>query len=136
MEGAACVGAIDEAPGAKTPPTCDVVAAEGTVGVEAITEARLLTLDETPPITEEAPAAPEEELPLLPEAAPQLEPVGSFNVALDATCTTEPGLGNLVSKFCGLVHEASGMLATNMSGKESKAELSDAPPVTVIGAQF
>jgi hypothetical protein len=81
--------AEDPAPGAKTPPPFDDCA--GGAGAADVAGA--------PPSAGAEEAAPPPLLLPPPDAAPQDAPEGSFNFACAPVCTTEPGLGNLVSKF-------------------------------------
>jgi len=112
---AGAADAADEAPGAKTPPVLLGAAAAEVAGAPGVPE---------------APPPP-------PTAFPQPGPVGGLASAAELSVRTFwPGFGNLVLKLGGVVHCAVAMLATNMSGSWSKAEVSLAPPVTVTGAQF
>ena len=68
-------------------------------------------------------------------AVPQ-SPVGSSTSLVPPSSRLEPGLGNLTALFKGLLQVVEAMLAMNMSGRESRPEASEAPPVTSVGAQF
>lgn len=59
-----------------------------------------------------------------------------ISASLPETWRFLPGLGNLRTLLVGLLQELVAIFATSMSGSALKPDLSLAPPVTSIGAQF
>ena len=123
-------GAALEAPGAKTPPALEAAGeADGLLaaGEDAAAEGWPAAADEG--AEEGLPAGVD---PLVPQS-----PVGSFTSdPSDPICSTVPGLGNFKASLVGLLQVVLAMFATSMSGRALNLDLSLAPPLTVMGAQF
>lgn len=131
-ETAALDAAADDT-GAKLPPVLDGTAVAEEAADDATTEdagAEEATAEEA------APPAADDAAPPPGAAAPQ-SPVGGVGLEPDATRRFWPGFGYLTSVDATLLQvEPAMLLATNRSGSELKPDWSEAPPVTVIGAQF
>lgn len=130
-ETAALDAAADDT-GAKLPPVLDGTAVAEEAADDAATEdagAEEATAEEA------APPAADDAAP--PGATAPQSPVGGVGLEPDATRRFWPGFGYLTSVDATLLQvDPAMLLATNRSGSELKPDWSEAPPVTVIGAQF
>ena len=119
IDRAGWVGAATELVGAATIGAADVTGITGPAGAAV------------------GPAAFPAPAPSLVMAAhPALTAKVEARAVLKGVSTESPGDGKMKSTDSGMEHCSRGRLATNMSGKLLKTDMSLAPPVTVMGAQF